>query len=165
MIRVVTPDVPVRWLLDDEELAPSTEFLAADGQGIGGWCNVEDLVDASGSGVTTVGEMDLRPCEVSTDEGPGVSVRCGQFALIIDDVALPTFARRDRLSIGWPTLFGGGWLAVSDISSREFFGPLPDPQPVKLARGCLYPSCGFFVYLPPNPSPCPNRNLPTHDFA
>ena len=166
MIRVVTPDIPVGWLLEDEQLSPDTEFLVADDAHICGWCTVDDALTGSGAGISTVGEMRLQPCEIRDEAGLRV-IRCGRFALLVEAYATrsPFSHAEGEPAMGWPRLLRGRWGTVLERSGSESLGPLPDPQPVKVARSCRNPVCGFRVYVPPSPSPCPNRRVPPHAFV
>jgi hypothetical protein len=173
LIRIVTPEVSLGWLLEDRDLPGDTEFLAADDRRIRGWCRVADVEQAFRSGVSFVEDLDLRPCEVRGEPNRPTLVQCGRSVLVLqpDAAGNPPDNPADPLAIGWQTLLGGvsqtAWTPdAHDAELREsYLGPLPLPQPVRLARPCRFNGCGYLAYLPPSPVPCPNRSVPRHDFA
>jgi hypothetical protein len=173
MIHIVASDVAVIWLLEQKDLPSATEWLCPVRTGELGWCTTEGLRNAQIMGTERIGQMSLQQCELMYEQRPDhpiAAVRCGEFALAIrgnwdlevmgENLLLASSVGADQ--VGWTHAFE----LFNAFSGK---GPMPDPQPVPVTRGCkamiTTVLCNWWATLPPRPSPCPNPNLATHNFV
>lgn len=161
MFHVVEAGIGLTFLLEQARVEPTAECVCVKDDEVRGWVSGADIKEAAASGVETLGDMQLRECEVII-VGEWITYQCGQYALVVERVPVMAEGIEGARNLAWEGEGVRGFRR-EDVAAA---GPVGPSRHYDVMRFCRYPACLTPDVLPPRRSPCNNiYKVPEHDFV